>query len=65
MNKEHLHSEGRPYTKEEFVEKIKTDNSVKKRPPIVYKKIPNFRSLTEYWENSSLSSCSVFIVLFI
>jgi thymidylate synthase len=25
MNKEHLHPEGRPYTKEEFVEKIKTD----------------------------------------
>ena len=25
MNNEHLHPEGRPYTKEEFVEKIKTD----------------------------------------
>lgn len=25
MNKEHLHPDGRPYTKEEFVDKIKTD----------------------------------------
>ena len=31
MNKEHLHPEGRPYTKEEFVEKIKTDESFAKR----------------------------------
>ena len=31
MNKEHLHPEGRPYTKEEFVEKIKTDKSFAKR----------------------------------
>jgi hypothetical protein len=27
MNKEHLHPDGRPYTKEEFVEKIKTDKT--------------------------------------
>jgi len=26
MNNEHLHPEGRPFTKDEFVEKIKTDN---------------------------------------
>jgi thymidylate synthase len=31
MNKEHLHSEGRPYTKEEFVEKIKTDKKFAER----------------------------------
>ena len=31
MNKEHLHPDGRPYTKEEFVEKIKTDRSFAKR----------------------------------
>ena len=31
MNKEHLHPDGRPYTKEEFVEKIKTDKSFAKR----------------------------------
>lgn len=31
MNKEHLHPEGRPYTKEEFVEKIKTDKSFAER----------------------------------
>ena len=31
MNKEHLHPEGRPYTKEEFVEKIKTDKKFAER----------------------------------
>jgi thymidylate synthase len=31
MNKEHLHPDGRPYTKEEFVEKIKTDKEFSKR----------------------------------
>jgi thymidylate synthase len=31
MNKEHLHPDGRPYTKEEFVEKIKTDKKFAKR----------------------------------
>jgi thymidylate synthase len=31
MNKEHLHPDGRPYTQEEFVEKIKTDKSFSKR----------------------------------
>lgn len=31
MNKEHLHPDGRPYTKEEFVEKIKTDKTFAKR----------------------------------
>ncbi len=31
MNKEHLDPDGRPYTKEEFVEKIKTDKSFAKR----------------------------------
>jgi thymidylate synthase len=31
MNKEHLHPDGRPYTKEEFVDKIKTDKSFAKR----------------------------------
>lgn len=31
MNKEYLHPDGRPYTKEEFVEKIKTDKSFAKR----------------------------------
>lgn len=31
MNKEHLHPEGRPYSKEEFVEKIKTDKLFAKR----------------------------------
>lgn len=31
MNKEHLHSEERPYTKEEFVEKIKTDKKFAER----------------------------------
>jgi len=31
MNKEHLHPDGRPYTKEEFVEKIKTDKEFTKR----------------------------------
>jgi thymidylate synthase len=30
-NNEHLHPDGRPYTKEEFVEKIKTDKSFTKR----------------------------------
>ena len=31
MNKEHFHPDGRPYTKEEFVEKIKTDEEFLKR----------------------------------
>jgi thymidylate synthase len=31
MNKEHLHPDGRPYTKEEFVEKIKTDKEFAKK----------------------------------
>lgn len=31
MNKEHLHPDGRLYTKEEFVEKIKTDKEFAKR----------------------------------
>jgi len=31
MNNEHLHPEGRPYTKEEFVEKIKTDKKFAKK----------------------------------
>jgi len=31
MNKEHLHPDGRPYTKEEFVEKIKTDKEFANR----------------------------------
>jgi thymidylate synthase len=31
MNKEHLHPDGRPYTKEEFVKKIKTDKTFAKR----------------------------------
>jgi len=31
MNKEHLHPDGRPYTKEEFVEKIKTDKKFTNR----------------------------------
>jgi thymidylate synthase len=31
MNKNHLHPEGRPYTKEEFIEKIKTDKDFAKR----------------------------------
>lgn len=31
MNKEHLHPDGRPYTKEEFIEKIKTDETFAKR----------------------------------
>jgi thymidylate synthase len=31
MNSEHLHPEGRPYTKEEFVEKIKTDKKFSER----------------------------------
>jgi len=31
MNKDNLHPEGRPYTKEEFVEKIKTDKDFAKR----------------------------------
>ena len=31
MNKEHLHPDGRTYTKEEFVEKIKTDKEFAKR----------------------------------
>jgi thymidylate synthase len=31
MNKEHLHPDGRPYTKEEFINKIKTDNEFAKR----------------------------------
>jgi thymidylate synthase len=31
MNKEHLHPNGRPHTKEEFVEKIKIDKSFAKR----------------------------------
>jgi thymidylate synthase len=31
MNKDHLHPNGRPYTKEEFVEKIKTDKEFLKR----------------------------------
>ncbi len=31
MNNDHLHPEGRPYTKEEFVEKIKTDKEFAKR----------------------------------
>ena len=31
MNKEHLHPDGRPYTKEEFSNKIKTDDEFAKR----------------------------------
>ena len=31
MNNEHLHPEGRPFTKEEFVEKIKTDKNFANR----------------------------------
>jgi len=31
MNKEHLHPEGRPYTKEEFIERIKTDDEFAKK----------------------------------
>lgn len=31
MNKEHLHPNGRPYTKEEFVKKIKTDKKFSER----------------------------------
>lgn len=31
MNSEHLHPEGRPYTKEEFIEKIKTDKNFSNR----------------------------------
>ena len=31
MNSEHLHPEGRPFTKEEFVEKIKTDKKFSDR----------------------------------
>jgi len=31
MNNEHLHSEGRPFTKDEFVEKIKTDKNFANR----------------------------------
>jgi thymidylate synthase len=31
MNNEHLHPEGRPYTKEEFINKIKTDNEFAKK----------------------------------
>ena len=31
MNKEHLHPDGRPYTKEEFVNKIKTDEKFAER----------------------------------
>ena len=30
MNKEHLHPDGRPYTKEEFIDKIKTDDKFAK-----------------------------------
>lgn len=31
MNKKHLHPEGRPYTKEEFVNRIKTDSEFAKQ----------------------------------
>jgi len=31
MNKEHLHPEGRPYTKEEFINKIKIDDEFAKK----------------------------------
>jgi thymidylate synthase len=31
MNKEHLHPEGRPYTQEEFINKIKTDDEFAKK----------------------------------
>ena len=31
MNKEHLHPDGRPYTKEEFINKIKTDKNFAER----------------------------------
>ena len=31
MNKEHLHPDGRPYTKEEFINKIKTDDEFAKK----------------------------------
>ena len=31
MNKEHLHPDGRPYTKEEFINKIKTDSEFAKK----------------------------------
>jgi thymidylate synthase len=31
MNKDHLHPDGRPYTQEEFINKIKTDNEFAKK----------------------------------
>jgi thymidylate synthase len=60
MNKEHLHPDGRPYTKEEFVEKIKTDKSFAKRfanlGPIYGRQ---WRSWTKpWWEESELSIAS-------
>ena len=54
MNKEHLHPEGRPYTKEEFVTKIKTDKKFAKRfgnlGPIYGKQWRSWETDEEYFE---------------
>ena len=62
MNKEHLHPDGRPYTKEEFVEKIKTDKEFSKRfgnlgkiyasHPCLPKDLCSFRTLFLYEEKN-------------
>lgn len=54
MNKEHLHPEGRPYTKEEFINKIKTDDEFAEKwgelGPIYGKKWRDFKGIDQVSE---------------